>query len=651
MKHASPEADWPTPTDVNNRCRITKGSDIPGDKKTKPEQILPKRIQTNDFQQSGTVSSRTRTSNNTAHHEDTALGPPKHTSNKLKVNAEASYKLSSKGHEMATIEECAPDPYEEKIAESHKLTLTDLVESEDETDSESEMDQEYSIEKASNRTYDTDDTSEKEKLDIFQPSGKICYGNPWKKCMTRKITDNSCIEKTEVENIDSQNANEKIEFKTGRKPKEAIEGDLKRFMYKYSANNSISWVQGRLTSRIDKLNDAVDSEWTMNRFRVNNIKNDQLNDTDDSQNKKLYLRYYEATCLSLAEKGQGFEGFNEYESCAMHHTYEISLLPPGKEVLNVSNKSHPFYESEGMMKRTIQQMTGSTLGSDIVASNEEIGTLSVITKQRIIRRVYLNDRVIPTEVDTCSLVSIIISDNPKLSRKLKIKRKLDTQPLAQDCQMSKGSHGYKHESDVRRGLAPHPSEDGIEISSDPSIVLTSDDRRRGGRLGRSDETEPKTSPPSVPTPRHTTGTYRNRKSQISDGKETIGTSEFIMSGSSNTGASIPITSEKVIMTPQENKENELFFIAPKLDHKTISMDTPRAGHRDTSMDTPKTGVATKEKTVKNRIPWWNELISKGKSEHKLKNRGVLANQTQRCASGHDKHGGTWPYRDLQDKRL
>ena len=39
------------------------------------------------------------------------------------------------------------DPYEEKIAESHKLTLPDLVESEDETDSDSETEQEYSIEK------------------------------------------------------------------------------------------------------------------------------------------------------------------------------------------------------------------------------------------------------------------------------------------------------------------------------------------------------------------------------------------------------------------------------------------------------------------------------------------------------------------------
>ena len=66
------------------------------------------------------------------------------------------------------------------------------------------------------------------------------------------------------------------------------------------------------------------------------------------------------------------------------------------------------------------------------------------------------------------------------------------------------------------------------------------------------------------------------------------------------------------MTPQENKENELFFTAP------------RTGHRDTSMDTPRAGVSTREKIVKNRIPWWNELINKGKSEHQLTKKGVLA---------------------------
>ena len=50
------------------------------------------------------------------------------------------------------------------------------------------------------------------------------------------------MKKRKVESIDSQNSDEKIEFMTGRKPKDAIEGDLVRFMYKDSANNSTSWI-------------------------------------------------------------------------------------------------------------------------------------------------------------------------------------------------------------------------------------------------------------------------------------------------------------------------------------------------------------------------------------------------------------------------
>ena len=60
-------------------------------------------------------------------------------------------------------------------------------------------------------------------------------------------------------------------FSSDRKPKDAIEGDLVRFMYKDPANESTSWIQGRLSSRIDKLDDAINSEWMMNRFRVDNI--------------------------------------------------------------------------------------------------------------------------------------------------------------------------------------------------------------------------------------------------------------------------------------------------------------------------------------------------------------------------------------------
>ena len=70
-------------------------------------------------------------------------------------------------------------------------------------------------------------------------------------------------------------------------------------------------------------------------------------------------------------------------------------------------------------------MTGSTLESNIVSSKAEIGTLSIITEQRIIRRIYLNNRIIPTEVDLCASVSVLMSDNPELSRRLEIKRKLE----------------------------------------------------------------------------------------------------------------------------------------------------------------------------------------------------------------------------------
>ena len=119
---------------------------------------------------------------------------------------------------MATTGECTSDSYVKRIIEAHKLALPELVESEDENDSASESDQEYRTERASHRTYDADDTSEKEKLDIFQPPGKIWYEDLWQRSVTKEVAVNSCIVRKEIMNTDSQNAREKIEFKTGRKP-------------------------------------------------------------------------------------------------------------------------------------------------------------------------------------------------------------------------------------------------------------------------------------------------------------------------------------------------------------------------------------------------------------------------------------------------
>ena len=200
----------------------------------------------------------------------------------------------------------------------------------------------------------------------------------------------------------------------------------------------------------------------------------------------------------------------------MHHTYEISLLPPGEELLDIYEEIHPLYESEGMMRGGVKQISGSILDNNTATSKEEIGILSVITEQRIIRRAYLNNRMINVEIDTCSLASIVISDDPKLSRIIRIKRKLRAQPLTQSSQRFREC---KQRVRVREEPGPGTTEEKArmeEISkeafrSGPNIVLTSDDPRRGGRFGGSDKCEAKVNPPSA-SQRHTARDCRKEDS-------------------------------------------------------------------------------------------------------------------------------------------
>ena len=69
------------------------------------------------------------------------------------------------------------------------------------------------------------------------------------------------------------------------------------------------------------------------------------------------------------------------------------------------------------------------------------------------------------------------------------------------------------------------------------------------------------------------------------------------------------------------------------------------------MNTPKAGAATKEKKI--RIPWWNELISKGESELKIENKRAMEDQNQRCVSKHNKQSkhGTEPHERIEAYRL
>ena len=52
-----------------------------------------------------------------------------------------------------------------------------------------------------------------------------------------------------------------LEFKPGKRPEEAIQGNVIRFMYSPSSDPSAYWLQGTLNARIDKFETAVKSGW------------------------------------------------------------------------------------------------------------------------------------------------------------------------------------------------------------------------------------------------------------------------------------------------------------------------------------------------------------------------------------------------------
>ena len=95
------------------------------------------------------------------------------------------------------------------------------------------------------------------------------------------------------------------------------------------------------------------------------------------------------------------------------------------------------------------------------------------------------------------------------------------------------------------------------------------------------------------------------------------------------------------MTPGEKREKELLAISPRSSPEIVSMSTQ------------KTGATTKEKTVKIRIPWWNELISKEESELKVENKRAREDLIQRCVSKHNKQSkhGKEPHGRIEAHRL
>ena len=99
-------------------------------------------------------------------------------------------------------------------------------------------------------------------------TGSILIDQPelWKKTVAEKTGTYLSDARKEIIDKTRPNTNEMIEFRPGRDPKEALEGDLIRFLHRNHDNNSISWLQGRLASRLDDLEDTIRNDWTKNRF-------------------------------------------------------------------------------------------------------------------------------------------------------------------------------------------------------------------------------------------------------------------------------------------------------------------------------------------------------------------------------------------------
>ena len=106
------------------------------------------------------------------------------------------------------------------------------------------------------------------------------------------------------------------------------------------------------------------------------------------------------------------------------------------------------------------------------------GTLSIITEKKFIRRVYLNNKVVPMEIDLCSLVSIVTSDRLENSRKLEVIKRIEARPLGHEHPTDPDC---KNKSLAKKTSSLHDEKIQNRRSSDLNITRLSDDPRRGGR--------------------------------------------------------------------------------------------------------------------------------------------------------------------------
>ena len=108
-------------------------------------------------------------------------------------------------------------------------------------------------------------------------------------------------------------------------------------------------------------------------------------------------------------------------------------------------------------------------GNGCMPQRIERGELSIITEQRFVRRVFLNNKVIPMEVDLSALVSIATCNRLENNRILEVVRRTELRAL-----------GHEHSTDPDCGIG-RLNEIHYKRRPDPNTTRLSDDPRRGGR--------------------------------------------------------------------------------------------------------------------------------------------------------------------------
>ena len=199
-------------------------------------------------------------------------------------------------------------------------------------------------------------------------------------------------------------------------------------------------VPGKLACRFDTLNDAIRSGWKTNRFKVDEIRAlDDLNNSRHLPATALFNLSYSTNWILGTHDGQKNEddGFKVILGCdeiqkinfasikepiAVRHKFEVNLLSPEQKLSGVN-----LVESEGMMFRSLQQR--ATTNNRCMQQREETAELTIISEGNIIRRIHLNNRTVPMEVDSCSLISILASDRLENNKIMMIVRRTEFMPL------------------------------------------------------------------------------------------------------------------------------------------------------------------------------------------------------------------------------